>query len=212
MLKTIKHLIREGTPKNIREFFAYREGDEYSTKTFSQEGEDILLRRIFGEKRNGFYVDIGAHHPFRFSNTKLLYDRGWRGINIEPNPDMFSLFERYRQRDINLPMGVGRESGALTYYRFRHPALNTFVQDVAEKRNSLPEAKEEIVVRPLRDILDEHLPHSISIDLLTIDAEGMDLEILESNDWEKYKPEWILAEIDVKSLKEALQDPITIYL
>ena len=58
----------------------------FSVRSYSQEGEDMILRRIFGDKRLGFYVDVGAHDPRRFSNTYYFYKRGWRGINIEPRP------------------------------------------------------------------------------------------------------------------------------
>jgi hypothetical protein len=55
----------------------------------------------------GFYIDVGAHHPFRYSNTHMLYRRGWRGINIDPIPGAKIAFDRFRPGDINLEMGVG---------------------------------------------------------------------------------------------------------
>jgi len=59
-----------------------------SLKSYSQEGEDLILLRIFEKKRIGFYVDVGSHHPFRFSNTYLFYRLGWRGINIDANQEV----------------------------------------------------------------------------------------------------------------------------
>lgn len=85
----------------------------YATKSYAQEGEDLLLRRIFEHKHNGFYVDIGAHHPFRFSNTYLLYKRGWRGINVDAMPGSIKLFAKFRPRDVNLECGVGLGGGAI---------------------------------------------------------------------------------------------------
>jgi len=98
----------------------------YLNNSFSQEGEDIILSRLFNDKKNGFYVDVGAHHPFRFSNTYKFYEKGWSGINIEPNPEDFHLFSKYRNRDININAGVGSNDGTLTYFMFNEPALNTF--------------------------------------------------------------------------------------
>ena len=84
----------------------------FATKSYSQEGEDLLLRRIFEHQKIGFYVDVGAHHPFRFSNTYLLYKRGWRGINIDAMPGSMRLFRKFRPRDTNIECGVGLGGGA----------------------------------------------------------------------------------------------------
>ncbi len=79
----------------------------YRVDSYSQNGEDRILARIYERQRYGFYVDIGAHHPFRFSNTYLLYKRGWNGINIDAMPKSMELFNKYRNRDINIECGVG---------------------------------------------------------------------------------------------------------
>ncbi len=99
---SIGDLIRKLTPRKVREVMAYSDFDEYSRKVYSQEGEDLLLSRIFDHLPKGFYVDCGAHHPFLFSNTKLLYDKGWRVINIEPNPEGSDRFTTYRPNDHTL--------------------------------------------------------------------------------------------------------------
>jgi hypothetical protein len=69
-------------------------------RSFSQFGEDRFLLRYFRDQTSGFYVDVGASHPFSFSNTYLLYERGWRGLNLEPAPDDFALLQRHRPRDV----------------------------------------------------------------------------------------------------------------
>src|SRR5690554_6253894 len=79
---------------------------DFSRKSYSQEGEDILLEKLFEGKNDGFYVDVGAHHPRRFSNTYLLYRRGWRGINIDAMPGSMAEFRRLRGRDINLEIPI----------------------------------------------------------------------------------------------------------
>src|SRR5690554_4042624 len=148
----LKKIIRNMTPKKVKEFFAYEEGDEYATKVYSQEGEDLLLKRIFEHSPPGFYVDVGAHHPFRFSNTKLLYDMGWRGLNIEPNPDIKILFDKYRSEDINLCLGISDSPGTLTYYKYSHPALNTFDIQIVENKIAKPIASETIEVKTLSSV------------------------------------------------------------
>ncbi len=80
----------------------------YMNPSYSIEGEDRIVRSLFWEKRDtGFYVDVGAHHPFRFSNTYLFYTQGWRGINIDATPGSMRAFKKHRPRDINLEIGIG---------------------------------------------------------------------------------------------------------
>ena len=75
--------------------------------SYSQDGEDKLLVEYFNFKKEGFFIDIGCHHPKRFSNTYLLHKRGWSGINIDANPWTIFLFNIFRGKDINLCTVVG---------------------------------------------------------------------------------------------------------
>lgn len=182
---------------NIRAFLLNRKYSEPSL-SYSQEGEDMVLSRIFSDQGKGFYVDVGAHHPMRFSNTYSFYKRGWQGVNIEPNPDSFNLFTKYRPRDINLNCGIAREKGNLEYYMFDEPALNTFDGEVLKSRILNTPYKHtktiDIDVLPLVDVLMQHVPDGTKIDFLSIDVEGLDLEVIKSNDWHKYRPSWVLVE------------------
>lgn len=173
-------------------------GDRFSQSSYSQEGEDLILQRIFDSKSSGFYVDVGACHPMRFSNTFIFYKKGWRGINIEPNPEAVTLFKRDRPLDINLNCGAAPKSSSMKYYMFDEPALNTFSADVATQRitqtNYKLIAEKDVEVLPLKQILQSYLPENTSIDFMSIDVEGLDLQVLESNDWGKYHPGWVLVE------------------
>ncbi len=169
-------------------------------KSYSQDGEDVVLAAYYhGRKRHkGFYVDVGAHHPVRFSNTWMYYRRGWRGINIDPTPGSMRPFRFFRRRDINLEIGIGRHLTQLTFYCFNEPALNTFDEALAKQRDTGKPyrivKKVSVPVEPLARVLDANLPPGQQIDFFTIDVEGLDLEVLESNDWTKYRPEFILVE------------------
>ncbi len=158
----------------------------------------MILSRIFERQNSGTFVDVGAHHPMRFSNTLCFYKRGWSGINIEPNPEMIELFKILRKRDINIQCGISAKEDRLTYIQFDDPALNTFDRQLADERVKQTPYKiigeKEIPVRQLKDVLEQHLSPGQAIDFLTIDAEGYDLTVLKSNDWEKYRPKFILAE------------------
>src|ERR1041385_1053171 len=96
----------------------------HAIKSYSQEGEDMILKRIFDEKKNGFYVDVGAYHPKRFSNTYYFYKKGWRGINIDAMPGSRKAFRRQRPRDINVESPISDKHETLTYYAFDEPAIN----------------------------------------------------------------------------------------
>lgn len=164
---------------------------------YSQEGEDLILQRFFAKEKPAFYVDVGAHHPFRYSNTTLLNQKGWRGINVDPLPGTKKLFDRIRPKDINLEVGISKEEGVLTYFRYDDPALNTFVPGLVEDRKTKgirPLSEQKIPVRPLAKVLEEHLPSDADFRLLSVDAEGLDFDVLNSNDWSRFRPEVIIVE------------------
>jgi len=182
---------------------------------YSQEGEDILLNRIFGKQRDGFYVDVGAHHPRRFSNTNYFYKKGWRGINIDAMPGSMKVFQKLRSRDINLEMAVSEKEQILTYYMFNEPALNGFSKTIStEHQTEEYQIVNTITVSslPLYQILIEHLPFEQNIDFLSVDVEGLDLKVLESNDWDKYQPKVILVEIINISLNSLINESIYQFL
>lgn len=170
---------------------------EFMNLSYSQEGEDLVLARIFGAHTVGVYVDVGAHHPLRFSNTHRFYLQGWRGVNIEPNPDLYQAFQNARPGDINLTCGVSDSYGSLTYYMFDEPALNSFDADLSASRQGgaykIVETRVLDVV-PLSAILDQCLQPGMPIHFLSVDVEGLDLQVLQSNDWERHRPFCVVAE------------------
>lgn len=167
----------------------------YKNNSYSQEGEDLILHKIFPDKKNGFYVDIGAHHPFRFSNTYYFYRKGWRGVNIDAAPGSMKLFKKFRSRDINIEAAISNKIETLTYYKFNDPALNTFDKDLAQTRigNKYKIISEEkIAAIPLKEILSKQKIGDI--DFMSIDVEGLEMKVLESNDWNVYQPKILLVE------------------
>lgn len=182
----------------------------YALKSYSQEGEDLILRRHFEDKRKGFYVDVGAHHPFRFSNTYIFYKKGWCGMNIDAMPGSMEPFNKFRSRDINLEIAVSDKSEELTYYAFEEPALNSLSRELSEeircKRHKILFTK-KIQTETLESILDQHLPKDQQIDFLSIDVEGLDYRVLKSNNWKKYRPEVVLVESLAFSWEQGITDP-----
>lgn len=197
-------------------------------KTYSQFGEDACLRGLMEQRLQqnpayrGFWVDIGAHHPTRYSNTRMFSEMGWRGINVDAMPEVIDLFRKRRPQDINVNVGIGDKPGELAYYQFPDHAYNTFlktnVDGLARKwGRELVEGRDYNVrmveVITLRELLDGYLPKGQKIDFLTVDAEGMDQAILESNDWSLYRPDFILVEVIwVGDGQTALDNDITRFL
>ncbi len=197
MLKFLFHkLIPPFLQERLRMVF-----DRYARKSYAQEGEDMILWYLFENRTSGFYVDVGAHHPARFSNTYFLYQRGWRGINIDAMPGSMKLFDRYRPLDINLEQAVSEIPGELTYYLFNEPALNGFDARLSRERDAQSTNAYRIVstrklkTKRLDAILDEFLPEGQSIDFLSIDVEGLDMEVLRSSNWKRYCPQIVLIEV-----------------
>lgn len=209
-----KKIVKMLLPNSFQEFLRIHL-DRYSKISYSQEGEDLILNRIFERKNRGFYVDVGAHHPIRFSNTYLFYKKGWRGINIEPNPVNIKLFQRYRPNDINIQAAVGKK-GVLKYYIFDEPALNTFDEYLAKEREKAGYrvvSTINIELIPLSEILKVYLPKNTKIDFMNIDCEGYDFEVLQTNDWETYRPIILLIEvIPSHNIEDLFNHPIHKYL
>jgi FkbM family methyltransferase len=203
----IKKMLRQ-----IRRIFF----DEFAIKSYSQEGEDMILNRIFEGKIKGFYVDIGAHHPRRFSNTHFFYKRGWTGINVEPNPDVVRIFNVERPRDKNLQCWISSVDGVLKYHYFDDPALNTFDEFMVQSRLKFTDYKlikiEDIPVYRLDRILRDHVPSGKGIDFLSVDVEGLDLLVLMSNDWNLFRPSCVLAEVLNATFEEAINGDIAKFM
>lgn len=198
MLKNIiKTILPNNVINNLIEF-NNRYLNKFAIKSYSQEGEDMILARLFEYQQNGFYVDVGAHHPHRFSNTYYFYKKGWRGINIDAMPGSMKLFNKIRSKDINIEKPVSDKREMLTYYAFNEPALNGFSKEISEKRNDgnnyFIKFTKEIETVTLEEILDKNLPKGKSIDFLSIDVEGLDFKVLKSINFNKYKPKVILIE------------------
>ena len=214
----IKSLMKKIIPARYWEdpnSFYYLYLKSYAGTYYSQEGEDILLRRIFGDQTTGFYVDVGAHHPKRFSNTCYFYDQGWQGINIDALPGSMKVFQKFRPRDTNLEIAISEKEQNLNYYMFNEPALNGFSKSISEERENEQchiEGTITVPSYPLSKILDTYLPPGQIINFLSVDVEGFDLKVLASNDWEKYRPKVVLAEVLGSSLNKIEKDPIYNYM
>jgi hypothetical protein len=168
------------------------------TVSWSQCGEDLSLVQLMNaDEKQGTYVDVGAHHPDRFSVTRALYERGWSGINIDADAGAKSSFLRRRPRDRFLLGAVGM-SEFYDFYLSEERAVSTVRQDWMIKYRDAGfkfEAKQKVAGLKLKELFESI---SVRIDFLNIDIEGADLDAIQSlcldSLDQKLWPEWIMVE------------------
>lgn len=164
----------------------------YYRKSWSQCGEDLILRYLFDllQIARPCYIDIGAHHPWYYNNTYLFYRQGACGVNIEPDPSLHAGLRRGRRRDVNLNMGIGPREAEMDFYVMSSRTLNTF--SALEARKYVEQYGMRIVdtrrigVQTFAQVVDAHLGYTP--DLVSLDVEGMDLDVLRSIDFSHYRP------------------------
>jgi FkbM family methyltransferase len=171
----------------------------YRKASYSQSGEDLIVKFVFdtlGIKKPS-YLDIGAHQAYYISNTALFYQNGSRGVNIEPDPDLFTEISRARKKDVNLNYGVGEREGVMDFYVVNVSTLNTFSKEDVESYSEQGDYKVVKIIpvpmRTLNSILDECFDGGFP-DFLSLDVEGMDEEIIKSIDYEGSCPTVICVE------------------
>ncbi|MCA9331804.1 FkbM family methyltransferase [Candidatus Saccharibacteria bacterium] len=163
--------------------------------SYAQYHEDIILAALFKGKKDGFYVDVGANYEEYHSVTKYFYERGWRGINIEPIPRLIKTFNKKRPRDINLNYAVAAKKGTLSFREYpNHDGYSTFSEETKKENEKLglPHIDYDVKVDSLKNIFTRY--KLTEIDFLKIDVEGFENEVLHSNDWKIFRPKVICIE------------------
>jgi len=159
---------------------------------YSQFAEDISIRGKFPADYQGFFVDVGCFHPFKFNNTWLLYKRGWRGVNIDIDDIKIEAFNMIRKQDENIAACVSDQTGSLKFYRNGLFSVMNSVDEEFGKKHG--QAVSEVPARSLTSIIDDTRFSGRHIDLLSVDAEGHDLNVIKSLDFERYRPKLIAVE------------------
>ena len=169
-----------------------------NSTNFSQEGEDKFLLEFFKDRNNGFYVDVGAFHPYRINNTYLLYKKGFRGINIDISATSIDFFDLARPDDVNLNVGASDKFEDKFFFSKKNLSFhNTLSKSLAESNIQTEPFKKKysISCKPLDKIIQETKYSNKTINFLNIDAEGYDYQVLLGLNLKKYNPEVICIEI-----------------
>jgi FkbM family methyltransferase len=162
--------------------------------SYAQNREDLYLYALLGDGP-GFYVDVGANHPTVHSVTRFFYERGWHGINIEPNAQLAQELSIHRPRDTNLNLGISDHSGVMTLRVFTDAdGLSTFEPHLmAQHESANPRFEDRPVnVERLASVLAQHDVEVI--DFMKVDTEGHEMSVLEGNDWSRFRPRCLVIE------------------
>lgn len=164
--------------------------------SFAQYNEDLILRSLLFDVKKGFYIDIGANHPQADSVTKLFYDKGWNGINIEPIASLYNQLVQQRPKDINLAIGVGQKKSKQIFREYTdilgHSTFDKSQKEIDIHKN-INHVDYEVEINTLQNIIKKYANNK-KIDFLKIDVEGYEYEVIVGNDWNKFRPKVLCIE------------------
>ena len=167
---------------------------KYSKVSHSISGVDLIVDRIFKDKKKGIYIDIGCNHPIKYNNTYLLYKRGWNGINIDLDKKSIDEFKLLRKNDENLQALVSNKVKIKDIYFYHdRSAINTVSTKLANyRKKKFKIVKEKSTT--LNHIIKKTRFYNKKIDFLTIDVENHEYEVLKNFDFKKHKIRLIVCE------------------
>ena len=179
-------------------------------KQYSCFGEDLFIKDFFEKDNKGYYVDVGSYHPFFWNNTYLLYKKNWNGINIDANPLSIELFDIARKEDYNFNLAVTnkKKNKIKLFYRRKMNVLNTTDESFAKRNFPNGYESKEIDCLSLNNILAKTNFKNKIIDFLNVDVENTEIDVLESLDFNIYKPRLICVEIHTEN-PNSLQSNLT---
>ena len=171
-------------------------------KSYSGHAQDLIVNHFFRNKNKGIYIDVGCYHPYNGNNTKLLYDRGWSGINIDLDFHTIDFFNFIRKRDENINIAISEKEGEKDLYFFHNRSAINSLSEIRKK-----EAKEirRIKTKTLNSIIENSKFKDEKINLLSIDVEGHEIEVLRSIDFNKYFPEMIIIEFLERDIMDNME-------
>ena len=179
---------------------------------YSQFGEDKILLEIIPKKfSNGFYVDVGCFHPKKYSNTYMLFRKGWKGINIDMEKDKIDSFNLARPTDYNFLGAISDKSEKVKIYRNQKFGVGSTLNENFIKKEDIID-EDYIQTTTLNKVLENSPFKGKKIDFLNIDTEGNDLKVLKSLDFDIYNPSIINVETHLKKIDEIINSEIYLFL
>ena len=182
--------------KIIYFFFQFLKSKFKPRLAYSHWGVDLIITKILKYKKKGVYIDVGCYHPIEISNTALLYNKGWNGINIDISAYSIRLFNFLKPDDINLNLAVSNLNDKVDiFYQKKLSKISTINKKLSQKIFQGKIITKKITCKKLTKIIDESIYKNREIHFLNIDAESHDLQVLKSLDFNRYSPKIICIEI-----------------
>ncbi|HEX7360789.1 MAG TPA: FkbM family methyltransferase [Bryobacteraceae bacterium] len=162
--------------------------------SYAQNFEDVMLRRVFRGRKDGFYIDVGAMDPVLESVTKFFYDEGWSGINIEPNDCFYRKLLQERPRDINLKLALGEKEESRSMHMFENIGNSTFQDAVRDHYvdRGFETVDQTVRVSTLTEVCRNFVKQEI--DFLKLDCEGWEEAVIRGADWDRFRPIVVVVE------------------
>tara|TARA_B100000787_G_C16138141_1_gene270656 strand:- start:210 stop:902 length:693 start_codon:yes stop_codon:yes gene_type:complete len=195
---------------------------QHLQKSFSHQGQDMILNELFREISIGSYLEIGAYQPTYINNTYAMYLNGWRGVCIDGNNSFAEDWKSLRPEDIFVNCFVSDIKKDIELYSFSglvgetpKETMNSIHKETAENyaKKFKPEEvkKEKITTVPINDLLEEYWKNR-ELHLLCIDVEGSESDILKGIDFNIYMPGVIMVEIKNFNFSCSLDDSLVQFL
>ena len=177
--------------------------------TYAQNFEDVMLHRALRNIENGFYIDVGANDPTHESVTRVFYERGWSGVNIEPTDSMFARLCEARPRDVNLNLAAWRSSGTHPLFLVQESeAFATLEPAMAALHREAGRVVTETTIETisLRDVCERYAGNR-DIHFMKVDVEGAELQVFQGHDFSRWRPWIILGEAHGPDLSVNVYQP-----
>ena len=176
--------------------------NKFLKKSYSGGAVDLIVNHFFRNRKTGVYIDVGCYHPYNGNNTKLLYDKGWSGINIDLDFHTIDFFNYVRKRDENINIAISNKEGVENLYFFHNHAAINSLNDIRKKK-----AKEikKIQTKTLDSIIENSKFKYDKINFVSIDVEGHELEVVKGLNLKKYTPDIIVIEVLDKEILNHLE-------
>jgi len=184
------------------------------TSTFSLEGTDLILKSILRDVSLGRYLDIGANHPFLFSNTYLFYQLGWRGVAVDGHDKFSKLWYEHRYEDIFSESIVSDAIKEVVFNIFPDDSMGSIDAETNNRYRARFDTSSvqsrTVMATTIYDIWEEHIKDEVH--LLSIDIEGEEFNALKGANLDVFRPGVIAAEIKNVSLYSPLTNKLIKFL
>lgn len=182
--------------------------------SYSQHGEDDLIWKTFSRKKDGLIVEVGAFDGIHLSNSYALTKHGWKAICVEPHPKYFPLLTKNRPESTLINAAVVGDENIKSIELEIEPLglLSGAFLDEADIKKRYENRgllfpgleKVEVPARTLNSILSEFMIEKDSIDCISIDVEGFEMEVLKGTDLKKYQPKMLIIEANSKAYEKMI--------